>query len=210
MKHLALIALSWISVVGLAQAAVDSPRSDPASIQRGAALYMDYCASCHSLKYVRYDQLARDIGLPRAQVHSLQAATQSQSSSPIKAQLSPELTLQMFGRVPPDLSLVTSARSPDWVARYLQGFYPDTTRPSGVNNHIYPHTAMPDVLAPLRQQVGDQAFAAKVGDLVNFLQYSADPSAATRKRYGVFVLLFLTLLLLPVYLLHREYRKDNR
>ena len=33
------------------------------SLQRGAALYMNYCASCHSLGYQRYSRMAEDLGL---------------------------------------------------------------------------------------------------------------------------------------------------
>jgi len=42
--------------------------SDQASLQRGAGLYFQYCASCHSLQYMRYSRLARDLGLTEAQV----------------------------------------------------------------------------------------------------------------------------------------------
>ena len=36
---------------------------DRASLQRGAALYMNYCSGCHSLKYMRYSRMAEDLGL---------------------------------------------------------------------------------------------------------------------------------------------------
>ncbi len=194
------------------QAANDRYRTsaDPASRQRGAMLFMDNCASCHTLKYLRYGQLSHDLGLPPAQVQTYQALTQSNAQSTITAQLSPELTQKMFGMVPPDLSLETRARSPDWVYRYMLGFYADSSRPSGVNNHVFKDVAMPNVLAPLQQQIGDQAFAGKVADLVNFLDYAADPKVDERKRYGIWVLLFLGIFLLPVYLLNREYGKPLR
>ena len=37
--------------------------SDQASLQRGAQLYMNYCSSCHSLKFLRYSRMAEDLGL---------------------------------------------------------------------------------------------------------------------------------------------------
>lgn len=47
-----------------------------------------------------------------------------------------------------------------------------------------------------------------VYDLVNFLQYVAEPSALDRQRIGVFVLLFLAILFGFAWLLNREYWKD--
>ena len=43
---------------------------DVASLQRGAKLYLNYCAGCHSLKYVRYSRIAEDLGLTEDQVMS--------------------------------------------------------------------------------------------------------------------------------------------
>ena len=51
-------------------------------------------------------------------------------------------------------------------------------------------------------------YDAAVYDLVNFLQYVAEPSALERQRIGVFVLLFLAILFGFAYLLNREYWKD--
>ncbi len=53
-------------------------------------------------------------------------------------------------------------------------------------------------------------FDAAMGDLVNFLEYMADPSALKRQRIGVFVLLFLAVFLVFAVLLDREYWKDVR
>ena len=39
---------------------------DQASLQRGAATYMNYCLGCHSLGYQRYKRTAEDLGIPRA------------------------------------------------------------------------------------------------------------------------------------------------
>ncbi len=47
-----------------------------------------------------------------------------------------------------------------------------------------------------------------VYNLVNFLVYAAEPMQLERKRIGVWVLLFLLVLLVPAYLLKKEYWKD--
>ena len=53
---------------GLQQSGTDL--DDKASLQRGAALYMNYCSGCHSLKYVRYARIGEDLGLTEDQVQA--------------------------------------------------------------------------------------------------------------------------------------------
>ena len=57
---------------------------------------------------------------------------------------------QWFGVPPPDLTLVTSLRSSEWVYTYLKSFYVDNSRPLGVNNKVYENVGMPNVLANLQ------------------------------------------------------------
>ena len=47
-----------------------------------------------------------------------------------------------------------------------------------------------------------------VYDLVNFLEYVAEPSAAKSRRIGVYVLLFIAVFFVFAFLLNREYWKD--
>jgi len=47
-----------------------------------------------------------------------------------------------------------------------------------------------------------------VYDLVNFLDYMAEPMKLERQRIGIYVFFFLSLLLVVTYLLNREYWKD--
>lgn len=51
-------------------------------------------------------------------------------------------------------------------------------------------------------------FDAAVADLTAFLAYTADPSARTRVRTGVWVLLFLGVFTIFAWMLNREYWKD--
>ena len=39
--------------------------SDLNSLQRGARNFFNYCAACHSLKYIRYNQIAEDLDLKK-------------------------------------------------------------------------------------------------------------------------------------------------
>jgi ubiquinol-cytochrome c reductase cytochrome b subunit len=51
-------------------------------------------------------------------------------------------------------------------------------------------------------------YDAVVYDLVNFLEYMAEPIQAKRKQMGIYVLLFIALFFVFTYLLNREYWKD--
>lgn len=53
-----------------------------------------------------------------------------------------------------------------------------------------------------------EEFDKAVYDLVNFLEYVAEPYALDRERIGIYVLLFLSVLFVFVFLLNREYWKD--
>ncbi len=53
-----------------------------------------------------------------------------------------------------------------------------------------------------------EEFDQAVYDLVNFLEYIAEPIAQERERLGVYVLLFLVVLFVFVYLLNREYWRE--
>src|SRR6187402_2862196 len=51
---------------GMPSAQIDL--TDKAALQRGAALYMNYCSGCHSLNYQRYSRTAEDLGLTQAEM----------------------------------------------------------------------------------------------------------------------------------------------
>lgn len=182
--------------------------TDQASLRRGAEMFMNNCASCHSLKYMRYGSMTTDLSIPPEQLKHFLQLGNAQLNDNVHARIAPDLQFKMFSTLPPDLTLEVRKRSPDWIYTYLLSFYPDSTRPVGVNNAVLPDTAMPNVLDSLHKEVGDEAFKAKVGDLINFLNYAAEPKQHERKIYGIFVILFLFIFLIPVYLLHREYWKD--
>lgn len=64
-----LLAPAFVSAAGnvhLEDAQIDL--QDKASLQRGAGLFMNYCAACHSLQYMRYSRLAEDLELTPEQV----------------------------------------------------------------------------------------------------------------------------------------------
>lgn len=181
---------------------------DTASLQRGAKLFVNYCMGCHSLKYVRYERLGEDLKIPEDLVLKYLYFSGGKIGDRMVNGMTEADGKAWFGNAPPDLSLETRARSPDWVYSYLLGFYKDESRPYGYNNKVFPKVGMPDVLAPMKQQLGDKKFEKAVGDLTNFLTYAAEPIARTRQHIGVYVLVFLFILFVPLYLLKKEYWKD--
>lgn len=64
--------------------------------------------------------------------------------------MSTESGKQWFGTPPPDLTLVTRVRSPEWVYTYLRNFYVDPSRPVGVNNKVFENVGMPHALIDLQ------------------------------------------------------------
>ena len=63
-------------------------------------------------------------------------------------------------------------------------------------------------MAGLEEELGEDEFKQAMGDLTNFLTYTAEPIRPQRERLGVYVLVFLGILLIPAYLLKKEYWKD--
>lgn len=151
----------------------DMPKMDPtdqASLQRGAKYYMNYCSGCHSLQFMRYDRMARDIGMTDDKGEVLADTVKANlmfSSDRIGDQMlvamNPEEARQWFGVAPPDLSLTSRYRSEKWIYNYLLSFYMDSARPWGVNNALYPDVAMPNVLLNLQ---GEQEPVYTEHDLV--------------------------------------------
>lgn len=181
---------------------------DKVSLQKGATLFVNYCMGCHAAKYMRYERLAEDLDIPIDLVQKNFMVTTDLPGSPMTISMSPDLAEQWFGAPPPDLTLESRLRGPDWLYSYLIGFYEDESRPWGVNNKVFKDVGMPNVLASLEEELGEEAFKAAMGDLTNFMAYMADPVKVKREALGAKVLLFLLILLIPAYLLKREYWKD--
>ncbi|MBF2754817.1 MAG: cytochrome c1 [Gammaproteobacteria bacterium AqS3] len=124
--------------------------SDRASLQRGAALFMNYCLGCHTTRYARYERFAEDVGVDIDLLKEHLIFDGSQPGSLIVNGMKVADAKKWFGAPPPDLSLITRARSPQWLYTYLLAFYRDETRPLGHNNRVFPNVGMPHVLEELQ------------------------------------------------------------
>ena len=130
--------------------AVDIDVSDTASLQRGAAVYFNYCLGCHSLKYARYNRIAHDLQISESLFQEHLLFSKAPIGELIDIPTPKAEAKQWFGAAPPDLTLVSRVRSDDWLYTYLRSFYQDESRPFGVNNALFANVGMPHVLMELQ------------------------------------------------------------
>lgn len=206
-----------------------------ASLQRGARNFMNYCAGCHSMRLLRYGRIGQDLNIPEELLKANLMFTSEKTGDPIIAAIPPEAAA-WFGQQPPDLTVETRLRGPEWVYNYLMTFYVDPARPLGTNNLALAGASMPHVLwelqgwqalapaaehaegghgpakSPFTQvspgKLSPDEFKKFVGDTVNFMAYAAEPGRAGRVSLGIKVLLFLLVFTGLAYMLKREFWKD--
>lgn len=214
MKRLAVILFCLPALAfaagGTNEYVVDAPINlkDRVSLQNGAKLFTNYCMGCHSLKYLRYERMAEDLGIPADLVMEKLNFTSDRIGDQMTNAMDPKVAEQWFGAAPPDLTLTARLRTPDWLYSYLVSFYADEQRPYGYNNHVFPSVGMPHVMAAMEQELGEEKFKSEMADLTNFLTYAAEPARLERESMGVKVLIFLFILFWPAYFLKKEYWKD--
>ncbi len=217
---------------GLQQSGTDL--DDKASLQRGAALYMNNCSGCHSLKYLRYARIGEDLGLTEDEVQQNLNFSGGKIGDHVISPMTAEMGKAAFGKAPPDLSVIARVRGSDWIYTYLKSFYLDESRPVGWNNKLFANASMPNPLWELQglqqpvygkktatgempvegfiiSQPGTQTpeqFDQSVRDITAFLEYAGEPAAIKRQSIGVWVLLFLAFFTFMAWLLKNEYWRD--
>ncbi|EEF78831.1 cytochrome c1 [Methylophaga thiooxydans] len=198
--------------------------TDQASLQRGAKTFVNYCLSCHSASYMRYNRMAKDLGLSDEQVENNLMFASDKIGETMTVAMRAEDAQKWFGVTPPDLSVISRSRGTDWLYTYLRTFYLDESRPMGTNNLAFKDVGMPHVLW---EQQGYMAkddhgelveatagpmstyeYNQVVGDLVNFLAYIGEPSKLQRMELAKWVLLYLALFFLVAYPLKKAFWRD--
>ena len=210
--------------------------SDLESLQRGARDFLNYCNACHSLEFMRYSRLGEDLKIPPNLVQQYLVPPDKKPSDYIATPMPQTDAVNWFGKQPPDLSLIAEARGTDYLYQYLTTFYVDPSRPTGTNNLALDTTAMPDVVSQLEglkrgvfrkvevngttEEVFDhfetlvpgsmtrEQFDGFARDIVNFLDYVAEPAQVHRRSLGLWVVLFLLAFTWLAWLLKKEYWKD--
>lgn len=209
---------------------------DLASVQRGAALFVNYCQSCHSAEYMRYQRLAQDLDLTEGQVQSHLAFGDVELADYMTTAMTRDQATEWLSAPPPDLTLSARSLGGDWIYTFLMSFY---LTEDGWNNWKFPNTSMPHVLWDLQGiqrpvfetyadsagveqsrvvgleldqpgRLGEEDYRLVIRDLVAFMEYLAEPGIVKRKKVGVWVILFLTMLSILTYILYKEYWRDVR
>ena len=215
-------AIFAVENVSLQNAPIDLDNKN--SLQRGAKNFINYCLNCHSLDYMRYNQLEL-IGLSDETIKRDLLFTTDKVGNPMSISMQAGEAKNWFGAAPPNLSVTARSRGSDWIYSYLRGFYRDKSRTLGWNNTVYKNSAMPHILWELQ---GEQIFDVEanklvlnkpgvlspdeydqfIGDITNFMVFVSEPNQQKRKQIGYYVLAFLFLLLVLVINLKREYWKN--
>lgn len=187
--------------------------SDHAALQRGAKVFVNYCLNCHSAAFQRYNRLA-DIGFAAGEIKDKLLVTNAKIGDTMVAAINPQQAKAWFGVNPPDLTLMARSRAgeggtgADYLYSYMRGFYRDETKPTGWNNHVFANVAMPHVLWELQSTLTAAQYDETVADLVNYMQWMAEPAQTTRKALGYWVLAFLAVLTFLTWRLNAAYWKD--
>jgi ubiquinol-cytochrome c reductase cytochrome c1 subunit len=206
--------------------------ANTASLQRGAKYFVNYCLGCHSAKYVRYNRLAEDLQLSEQQLMDNIMFTGEQVFDTMAISMRTEDAARWFSAAPPDLSLIARSRGTDYIYTFLRSFHVAPDRPTGVDNIVLPGTAMPHVLWQLQGtqravfeehdgvevfehfepvkagELSTEDYDGVVRDIVNFLDYIAEPIKLERQQLGIRVIGFLLVFLLIAYMLKKEIWKD--
>ena len=239
-KLLALLAflpaLALASTGGVALEHAPINLHDRASLQRGAAIFVNHCLNCHSASAMRYARLA-DLGLTENQIRDNLLFAGDKIGETMTTAMDPAVAKAAFGIVPPDLSLAGRSRGSDWLYTYLRSFYRDANSKTGWNNTVFPNVAMPHVLWEYQgQQVlnvtqkmdpntGDMRVTSRLAmdrpgklsraeydqytaDLVNYLAFMSEPAQTHRKSWGILALFLLAGFAVVALMLKNEYWKD--
>ena len=230
-----LLLLSFSAIAssdGLSLKEADIYLSDNASLERGAKYYVTYCLGCHSAKHIRYKRIAMDLHLDENEILKHVAPLGAGIYDQMHSAMNGHDAQKWFGTTPPDLSLIARTRGADWLYSYLEGFYVEKNKPTGVNNVVFKDVAMPNVFWQLQGtqtaivknidgqetvvelkleqpgQLSAKEFDKLVNDLVNFLVYVGEPVQLERQTMGKYVLFFLLMFIALAYLLKKDYWRD--
>ncbi|KAA3632114.1 MAG: cytochrome c1 [Proteobacteria bacterium] len=207
--------------------------SDNASLQRGARLFVNYCLSCHSASYMRYNRMGEDLGISEEIVERDMMFAGDKIGDLMITTMPREDAKEWFGVAPPDLSTMARARGPNYLYTYMRSFYLDESTPSGWNNVVFPNVAMPHATYELQgnqravfatdadgneqferfEQVKagkmtPEEYDAAMRDLTNFMVYLAEPAKLVRYKIGFWVTMFLLIMIGLSYALKKEYWRD--
>ena len=202
---------------------------DRGSLQRGYQVYTEVCASCHSMKYLTYRNLAEKGGPEFSEAEAKAIAANFEVTD------GPDSTGEMFirpaklsdkfvmpyandeeaksangGAYPPDMSVLVKARKggADYIYSLLLGYEDppsDVKLDDGVYYNKFMYGNKIKMPAPLSDDLIEYSDGTKATkeqmskDVVNFLMWSAEPHLEQRHKTGFRVIAYLIILTVLVY-----------
>jgi len=191
-------------------------------VQRGYQVYKEVCSSCHGLKRVAYRNLA-EIGFSENEIKQIASTYQITDGPDEEGDMfeRPGLPSDKFvspyanenaarsangGAYPPDLSLMVKARvdGANYIYSLLMGYVEAPEEFALTQGKYYnPYfegrqISMPEpIVDDLHIEYLNGTFASKeqmIIDVVNFLQWSAEPETEERKKMGIRTMTYLFIL----------------
>ena len=202
---------------------------DRGALQRGFQVYTEVCASCHSMKYLSYRNLAEKGGpeFTEAEAKAIAASFEVVDGPNADgemftrpAKLSDKFVMPYEnveaakvangGAYPPDMSVLVKARSggADYIYSLLQGYDEPPegiTLDDGVYYNKYMYGNKIKMSAPLSDGIVEysdetQASVQQMSkDVTTFLMWAAEPHLEARHQMGFKAIVYLIILTVLVY-----------
>ena len=202
---------------------------DRASLQRGYQVYNEVCASCHSMKYLSYRNLAEKGGPEFSEEEAKAIASNFEvidgpdSTGEMftrNARLSDKFVLPYAneeeaksangGAYPPDMSVLVKARKggADYIYSLLLGYEDPPAEielDDGVYYNKYMYGNQIKMSSPLSEDLieygdGTEASIEQMSkDVTTFLMWAAEPHLETRHQMGFKAIVYLIILTVLVY-----------
>ena len=201
---------------------------DKRSVQRGYQVYKEVCSSCHSMKRIAFRNL-RDIGFSEDEVKAIAKSYQVVDGPNESGEMfeRPGIPSDYFvspfpnkeaamasnnGAFPPDLSLIIKARhnGANYVYSLLTGYESHEADEGGLYSNPYFATGKLAMAPPLSDDLiqytdgTDATLKNMAYDVVNFLQWAAEPEMEMRKKLGIKVISFLIIITIFVIFVNRR------
>ncbi|MDP6571974.1 MAG: cytochrome c1 [Rhodospirillales bacterium] len=209
---------------------------DRNALRRGLQVYLEVCASCHSLNLVAYRHLG-GVGFSAEEIKAIAAEFEVEDGPNEEGEMftrparatdpfpqpfanDQEARAANSGALPPDLSVINKARKggANYMYALLTGYREEA--PQGFEmmegmsyNDYFPghQIAMPPPLVEDGVEYADGTKASveqMSADVTIFLEWAGEPGMEDRKRLGIKVLLFLLVLTAMLFALKRKIWAD--
>ena len=202
---------------------------DRSALQRGYQVYTEVCASCHSMKYLSYRNLAEKGGpeFSEAQAKAIAASFEVKDGPNADGEMftRPGKLSDKFvmpydnvkaaqaangGAYPPDMSVLVKARGGgvDYIYSLLQG-YEDPPLGITLDDGVYYNKYMYGNKIKMPKQLYDDLVTYADGtpatpeqmakDVTTFMAWTAEPKLEERHKFGFRAIIYLIILTVLVY-----------